>query len=253
MERLGAISGPERAYIEEGVSHGVRMDGRGCLDRRGLELFLDAVPGSFGSARVRSGGSEALACVRCDRISGAGIVRVRVECWSAAVLAGLRQRREVESELSACLSQLYGRKAVLGWEVQVDAVVLSADGSVLDVLSCAVYAALSSARVPRVLAVGEQGDWQVSPYAEDMDPLYRDNDLPIWISQGRIGSAFVVDACLEEERCSSAGLLVAVTREGKVSGFLQTGSGTISHSALMDRIAQAKLLAQTLFQQLLLI
>jgi exosome complex component RRP42 len=144
------------------------------------------------------------------------------------------------------MTRLYGRFPVSGWQVQVDVLVIAADGALVDIVSCAIRSALQAAIVPKIKLDEENNSWDISPHHQECVPLYS-TQLPIWIAQHRIGSKFVVDASLEEELCATAQVLVAITPDMKVSGVVLAGSGAIAPSTLKERIHAAKEIAKQLF------
>lgn len=58
------ISQHEVEYIVEGIQHGVRLDGRGRMDMRPVEVELGVVAQATGSARVRMGSTDVLVGVK---------------------------------------------------------------------------------------------------------------------------------------------------------------------------------------------
>jgi exosome complex component RRP42 len=121
------------------------------------------------------------------------------------------------------------QKGKTAWVLQVDALVLNAEGSLLDALSIAVKAALADTKIPKVTAVA-------GPGAEDPMELELDDDpeecarldvagVPLIVSLTRVGLHAVVDATHEEEAHMSAALSVAVDGAGLVRSVGKRGGG----------------------------
>jgi len=87
-----ALSPTEARFVREGVSCGVRLDGRGALTPRGVRTWCGVAPLTHGSARVAVGqGTDVLAAVRVDAAAGGGAAaggaspaRVTVDCVALA-------------------------------------------------------------------------------------------------------------------------------------------------------------------------
>ena len=117
------------------------------------------------------------------------------------------------------MSQLCIQRGKTCWLLQCDALVLSADGSVLDALSVAIAAALADARIPKVTAVA-------GPNPDDPAELELDDDpeectrldisgVPLIVTLTRVGAHAVVDAT-EDEALGDYALAVAVdNRRGR--------------------------------------
>lgn len=63
------LSPSERSYILTGLSHPTqptRVDGRGLLDSRPIEVSFGDAPQASGSSRVRIGNTEVLAGIRLE-------------------------------------------------------------------------------------------------------------------------------------------------------------------------------------------
>jgi exosome complex RNA-binding protein Rrp42 (RNase PH superfamily) len=72
-------SAGEASYCVLGIENDVRLDGRGCLDTRPMELELSVIAQAAGSARLRMGGTDV-------------IVGVKVSCLVAHSASVLRRR-----------------------------------------------------------------------------------------------------------------------------------------------------------------
>ena len=60
------ISSSERRLIRDGVAKHLRLDGRGMLDYRSLEIELGVVAHANGSARVRRDSTDVLVGVKLE-------------------------------------------------------------------------------------------------------------------------------------------------------------------------------------------
>ncbi len=62
------------------------------------------------------------------------------------------------------------------------------------------------------------------------------SNAPILVTLTRIGNNCVVDPTLEEEACASAGLVMGVTPDGKVTATRKIGAGSFHFETLTDAI-----------------
>ena len=250
---------------------------------------------SNGSSRVTLPGSDTdvLCSVRAELVvpsalhPNEGAVELNVDLLpSAASVAGSdnRRRRTEEMEIVAILtdlllphvvdrSQLCAIPSKYVWKLNVDVMVLTCDGNVVDVCALAIRSAIRSTVLPMVTPVakagnddGEAGGSGNSGKASD--DFMVDGDIakasvppgaescPVVVTvfvldkeRGRgnssAGSVFIVDAQSDEEFCSSTRISVSVDPAGNICGIYKHGSapalgdegnysGTLQVGRLMD-------------------
>jgi exosome complex component RRP42 len=163
------LSAAERNFVSKGVEQGVRPDGRERLASRSICLELGVIPGAFGSAQARCGGTKVVAAVKAELVSPdaaqpGGRIEVSVSCTlTASPLFEGQRGEDVGAELTFAMNRMLqgglpaATRKMLGvsphhcWLLLVDAVVISYDGAMLDAVSSAVYAALADTKLPNVL------------------------------------------------------------------------------------------------------
>ena len=229
---------------------------------------------SNGSSRVTLPGSDTdvLCSVRAELVvpsalhPNEGAVELNVDLLpSAASVAGSdnRRRRTEEMEIAAILtdlllphvvdrSQLCVIPGKYVWKLNVDVMVLTCDGNVVDVCALAIRSAIRSTVLPMVTPVakagnedGEAGGSENSGKASD--DFMVDGDIakasvpsgaescPVVVTvfvldkeRGRGnssgGSVFIVDAQSDEEFCSSTRISVSVDPVGNICGTYKHGS-----------------------------
>ena len=229
---------------------------------------------SNGSSRVTLPGSDTdvLCSVRAELVvpsalhPNEGAVELNVDLLpSAASVAGSdnRRRRTEEMEIAAILtdlllphvvdrSQLCVIPGKYVWKLNVDVMVLTCDGNVVDVCALAIRSAIRSTVLPMVTPVakagnedGEAGGSGNSGKASD--DFMVDGDIakasvppgaescPVVVTvfvldkeRGRGnssgGSVFIVDAQSDEEFCSSTRISVSVDPVGNICGIYKHGS-----------------------------
>ncbi|KAI1788581.1 ribosomal protein S5 domain 2-like protein [Ganoderma leucocontextum] len=179
------VSKSERAYIQASLqtTPPFRADGRSLLDFRTVLLETGVAPLANGSAKLNvgkmvregGGGTEVLAAVKLeveDVESGDGVDGGRVACSvtcspSAYPHLSSNALDELQHDLTVILQQaiahpslhpsnltiIPGRRA---WLLNLDAVILTDSGNVVDALFMAARAALWDTKVPRTRAVEYQ-------------------------------------------------------------------------------------------------
>ena len=237
---------------------------------------------SNGSSRVTLPGSDTdvLCSVRAELVIPSalhpsdGVVELNVDLLPTATsVAGgdNRRRRTEEMEISAVLTDLLlphvvDRSALCVipgkyvWRLNVDVMVLTCDGNVVDVCALAIRSAIRSTVLPMVTPVakagadnddGKRGGGSGSGSGSSgkvSDDFVVDGDIakaslppgaescPVVVtvfvldkergknSGGSGGSVFIVDARSDEEICSSTRISVSVDPAGNICGIYKHGS-----------------------------
>ena len=137
----------------------------------------------------------------------------------------------------------------------VDILVLEVGGNIIDAVSIAVKAALASTRIPKRSVTHVDGG---EPEIEIVDTVgargYTVIDVsnaPIIVTLVRIGNHCIVDPTPEEEHCSSASVVVAVTPDGQFSTLRKLGVGSFHASVLMTAVQLASQLGKEINQVLM--
>mmetsp|Transcript_1582 Transcript_1582/g.4601 ORF Transcript_1582/g.4601 Transcript_1582/m.4601 type:complete len:395 (-) Transcript_1582:1400-2584(-) len=290
------LSPAEMRYIIEGCVNDMRSDGRSVREFRpygitpssssaGSSVSTAAVASSAplvlsnGSSRVTLPGSDTdvLCSVRAELVvpsalhPSEGAVELNVDLLpSAASIAGgdNRRRRTEEMEITAILADLLLPHVVdlsalcvipgkYVWRLNVDVMVLTCDGNVVDVCALAIRSAIRSTVLPQVTAVAKAGADNDDGYrggggggssGKVSDDFVVDGDIakaslppganncPVVVtvfvldkergrnSGGSGGSVFIVDAQSDEAFCSSTRISVSVDPAGNICGIYKHGS-----------------------------
>lgn len=293
------LSPAETRYIIEGCVNDMRSDGRSVRDFRQYGMTPSSSSSSSsvstaamassaplvlsnGSSRVTLPGSDTdvLCSVRAELVvpsalhPNEGAVELNVDLLpSAASVAGSdnRRRRTEEMEIAAILtdlllphvvdrSQLCVIPGKYVWKLNVDVMVLTCDGNVVDVCALAIRSAIRSTVLPMVTPVakagadgnedgesGGGGGGGSGNSGKASDDFMVDGDIakasvppgaescPVVVTvfvldkeRGRGnssgGSVFIVDAQSDEEFCSSTRISVSVDPAGNICGIYKHGS-----------------------------
>ncbi|KIO20480.1 hypothetical protein M407DRAFT_136783 [Tulasnella calospora MUT 4182] len=263
-----SLSKSEAGYITSALLASpdpVRADGRGLLDFRSIAVETSVAALANGSGRAVLGGtgstniglgdpaSEAIVAARLevediDSSSGVGLT-CSVTCTpSAYPQHTMPQLDDLSSDLSALLQQsLQSSANILApqliiipkkkrWHLNLDAVIISDSGNILDTLVIAARAALWDLRVPRTrnldfqrqtkrpttddamevdeskrdalgsavkgsrVAKKPAGDFELEDYWDDGSPLKERESLPVCVTLNLLPPVHFLDAVTQEER-----------------------------------------------------
>ncbi|KAI9275996.1 ribosomal protein S5 domain 2-type protein [Sporodiniella umbellata] len=267
------ISPAEKSYIEEGIQHDCRADGRGRLDYRHLVLETGLLSQASGSARGRLGDSDVLVGVKVEigtmEANGANEGRVvcSVECSpSASQQFEGRGGDEYNNALTVALDRVFnGPQSGLDlaslciipkqtcWVIYIDAMVMDAAGNLLDCIVMTTRAALFNARIPKtdIIDLGEgEFEFEVTDDVDQAEPIAGWALSPITVTLYKIAHRYVIDPTLLEELAAQLTLTVAVNPDGAVCGIQKGGNGSIEPSLLNEMIQTATTLAKPLLTQL---
>ncbi len=229
---LCPVSASERAYCREGVSLGIREDGRTPADHRPITVELGVLQNANGSAHLCIGShTDVIAGVKAQITEppaanpGNGIVDVSIECAPSLFVDMHSRREDVNSELDNAVKQILHAALPLSslcvmpgrfaWHIYIDVIVLAVDGNILEAVSCAIWAALVDTRLPLLVPVraeaGFKDDFSLET-GDGSEVKLATNNLPIYVTLARIGDKYIVDATQHEEACSTSRVQFAVDR-----------------------------------------
>lgn len=256
------LSEAEKTFILHGVEDNLRSDGRARGDLRPLVLETGVVSHASGSCHLRLANTDILVGVKTELESplpgqpNQGRLEFFVDC-SANATPSFEGRggESLATSISGVLSRAYNSQQVLDlsqlvvvpghtcWILYVDILVLELGGNIYDAVSIAVKAALATTRIPRLSVTSVEGG---EPEIEITDSVGTDSyhsvdvsSCPVLVTMARIGNHCIVDPSPEEEECSSATLLLAVTPGGKLSTVRKLGEGSFHPSTIMTAVKTA--------------
>ncbi|XP_072169225.1 exosome complex component RRP42-like [Diadema setosum] len=261
----------EKTFIIHGVKDNLRSDGRSCRSYRNMELECGVVSNTSGSARLILSDTQVLVGVKAEMGPPAescphqGSIEFFVD-FSANASPKFEGRggTELATEIANMLGMVYKDEKKLDykslcviprqccWTLYVDIVVLECGGNLFDAIALAVKAALFNTRIPDVRVQRDMDgteDIEVSDNPHDYHKLDT-QQLPLLVTVSKVGQGHIVDATLQEEACSMACLVVAVTTEGAIDGVVKKGSGSLAVESIHDMLMTAKQIGTDLNQHL---
>lgn len=266
----------EKHFIKGGIAQDLRTDGRKRLTYRPIYVETGVIPQANGSARVKMGATDVMACVKAElgRPTGLdpdkGKVSIFIDCSPTAEPAFEgRGGEELSMELSNSLKQcLLGGKSGAGagidlsslsivegkvcWDLYIDGLVVSSDGNLLDALGAAIKAALSITGIPKVqISSTAASDEQPEVDISDEEFLQFDTaGVPVVVTLTKVGKHYIVDATTEEESQMSSAISISINRQGHICGMTKRGGTGLDPSVILDMISVAKYVSVPLMDKL---
>jgi len=254
------LSESEKTFVLHGVEQNFRIDGRSRSDVRPIMIETDTVSHASGSCHLRLANTDILVGIKAEletplpQNPDRGRIEFFVDCSANATPAFEgRGGESLAADISRLLARSYESPEVFDltdlcilagktcWILYVDVLVLEVGGNLYDAVSLAVKAALFSTKMPVVSVTSVDGGEPELELSDDPHNHTRINvdRAPILVSLSRIGNHCVVDSTPEEETCSSAALVVAVTPKGRVTTVKKIGGGSFQPSSIAAATAQA--------------
>ena len=212
-----------------------RLDGRKLADYREISVETGVVRSAEGSARVKIGGTEVIAGIKMEVMEpypdapDQGSIMVGAELLplsspdfelgppsiEAVELArivdrGIRESKSLDFK-KLCITE--GEKA---WMIIIDICSINNEGNLLDASALAALAALRNAVYPKY----EDGKLD---YKEKTKDKLEIDDLPITVTVIKVGSKFIIDPDLDEEKAIDARLSVASLSDGTLCALQKGG------------------------------
>ncbi|KAK2364051.1 exosome complex component RRP42 [Trifolium repens] len=251
----------EKKFIETALLSELRVDGRGPLDYRKLNIKFGKNDGSaevqLGETRVMSYVSAQLVQPYRDR-PNEGTLSIFTEFSPMAdpsfepgrpgesavelgriIDRGLRESRAIDTESLCILS------AKLVWAIRVDIHILDNAGNLVDAANIAALASLLTFRRPECSLGGEDGQQVVVHPPEVREPLpLIIHHLPVAVTFGYFSNEnlVVLDPTYHEEAVMTGRMTATLNANGDVCAIQKPGGQEISQRVIMHclRLAHVK-------------
>jgi len=254
------LSESEKTYILHGVEQNFRIDGRTRSELRPIIMETDIVSHASGSCHLRLANTDILVGVKAELTNPLAIhpdrgrIEFFVDCSANATPAFEgRGGDNLAADISRVLTSAYASPEVFDlrdlcilksktcWILYVDILVLEVGGNLYDTVSMAVKAALFSTKMPVVSVTTVDGGEPELELSDDPHASTRlkVDSAPILVSLTRIGNHCVVDSTPQEETCSSASLVIAVTPSASITTIKKIGGGSFHPNSISAATKQA--------------
>jgi len=241
------ITRVKQKQIEQLISKGKRLDGRGLTDYRAIQIEQGIIERAEGSARVLLGKTEVMVGTKIEvgepfpDTPNEGVLTVNAELVPLAsstfepgppdensielarvVDRGIRESKAIDTE-KLCIEP--GKKVFI---VFVDIYVLNHDGNLIDASALAAMAALLNTKVPSYEI--EEGEVKIKPKYTPI-PM---NKHPVEVTFAKISDKLVVDPWLEEEQIMDARLTMAIDDDGNICAVQKGGTGYFASTQVLE-------------------
>jgi exosome complex component RRP42 len=241
--------------IEQLIEKGKRLDERGLLDHRQIQIEEGLIERAEGSAKVLLGKTEVLVGVKIETgepfpdTPNEGVLTVNAELVPLAspnfepgppdensielarvVDRGIRESKAIDNT-KLCIEP--GKKVFV---VFVDVYVLNHDGNLIDASALAAVSALLNTKMQSYEI--KDGELVVKPGYTPL-PL---KSRPITVTVCKINNKLIVDPWLEEESVMDSRLSMAINDDGNIVAIQKGGSGYFTPQQILEasKIAQQK-------------
>lgn len=255
VKKIFVVEQLKRVQMNDLLSKGKRLDGRGLSDYRNLSVTTNVIEKAEGSSRVVLGNTEVIAGVKVNLgtpfpdtpdkgllVVGAEILPVASPYAepgppdeSTIELARVTDRGVRESGMID-VSKLVLTPGKHVYAVFVDVSILNVDGNLFDATSYAVVAALLTTKIPKY-KIEEQGP---PTRTEELMSLPIQT-VPVAVTMARIGGNLVVDPNSEEESVMETRITLVSDDRGNICAGQKGLAGTFSPEQILQAASTAKL------------
>lgn len=265
MSENYVISEIEKGYILSLLEQNRRIDGRGMLEPRPIEIETNVVEKAEGSAIVSLGQTKVIVGVKATLgapfpdTPESGVITTGAELSPVASpyfesgppdddaieIARVTDRAIRESHCID-LAKLCIVPGKWVWILFIDIYVLNHDGNLFDAATLGAVAALATTKIPKV-KLNEDEEPEI---LEEKEPLKIDH-YPISVTTYKIGKKTVVDANSKEERICDARLTFAYDEDDHIVAAQKGKSGVFTPEEVLTIVKNSLEASKTLRKELL--
>lgn len=255
VKKVFVVEQLRRAQMNELLSRGMRVDGRGLTDVRELSIQTNVIEKAEGSARVKLGNTELIAGVKVNLgtpfpdTPDKGLLVVSAEVLPLASpyaepgppdeatieLARVADRGIRESGMID-VSKLVLVEGKHVYAIFVDVSILNVDGNLFDATSYAVVASLLTTKIPKYI-VDEKGQ---PVKTDEMVPLPIQT-VPVSQTMARVGDHLLVDPTAEEEALMESRITFVSDDKGNICAGQKGMPGSLTIDQVLQAAATARL------------
>lgn len=267
MRKEEIVGELERSYIRDLFEKGERIDGRGMMDGRPIQIIPNVINKAEGSAMVKWGETVVLAGVKTQLGSpfpdtpNTGVITVNVELspisspinesgppgpqaieLARVVDRGIRESKVIPME-DPKLCVIPGKKV---WIIFVDIYVIDDGGNLFDASAFAAMAALANTRIKQVII---DEDLEEVTLLDETEPLPRVGSV-VGLTFSKTSNTILYDPNLIEDRGKEARFSIAITNQNIVCSMQKGESGTFTQTEIESIIDNAQTLVKPLLAKI---
>jgi exosome complex component RRP42 len=257
----------EKQYVTKLLEKGKRVDGRGLLANRPIQIIPNVVKKAEGSAMVKWGETVILAGVKAQLGSpfpdtpNDGVITVNAEVspissptnesgppgpraieLARVVDRGIRESKVIPMK-DPKLCVIPGKKV---WILFVDIYILDDGGNLFDAAALGAMAAIANTRLKKVVI---DEDLEEVTLLEETEPLPRNGSV-VSLTFAKINDTIVYDPNLIEDRGKDARFSLAMTSKGIVCSMQKGESGVFTQEEFSTILDQSSALAAPLLEKI---
>ncbi|MHA1513433.1 MAG: exosome complex protein Rrp42 [Candidatus Hodarchaeales archaeon] len=267
MRKDEIVGDLERSYIRDLLEKGERIDGRGMMDGRSIQLIPNVIKKAEGSAMVKWGETVVLAGVKTQLGSpfpdtpNTGVITVNVELspisspinesgppgpqaveLARVVDRGIRESKIIPME-DPKLCVIPGKKV---WIIFVDIYILDDGGNLFDASAFAAMAALANTRLKQVVI---DEDLEEVTLLDETEPLPRRGSV-MGLTFSKTNNTIVYDPNLIEDRVKEARFSIGITDQNVVCSMQKGESGTFTQAEIEMILENAQTIAKPILAKI---
>lgn len=267
MRKEEIVGELERSYIRDLFEKGERIDGRGMMDGRPIQIIPNVINKAEGSAMVKWGETVVLAGVKTQLGSpfpdtpNTGVITVNVELspisspinesgppgpqaieLARVVDRGIRESKVIPME-DPKLCVIPGKKV---WIIFVDIYVIDDGGNLFDASAFAAMAALANTRIKQVII---DEDLEEVTLLDETEPLPRVGSV-VGLTFSKTSNTILYDPNLIEDRGKEARFSIAITNQNIVCSMQKGESGTFTQTEIESIIDNSQTLVKPLLAKI---
>lgn len=215
-----SLSVAEKSYLYDSLAStpSIRPDGRLPHQFRPIEIFTDFLPSSNGSSRIiASDGSECIVSIKSKVVDH----HVENELLQVDVdIAGQRDDALVVETITSLLNKVLKSGSGVdssmlqltkkySFKIFVDVLVISSHSHPVSLISFAIYSALNSTYLPKLISAFDDLEVEELPTFHDYDMVKLDINPPLVFILAVVGNNMLLDPAANESEVANNGLIIS--------------------------------------------
>jgi len=267
MRKDEIVGDLERTYVQDLLNKGERIDGRGLMEGRPVQIIPNVIKKAEGSAMVKWGETVVLAGVKTllgtpfPDTPNSGVITVNVELspisspinesgppgpqaieLARVVDRGIRESKVIPmNDPKLCV--IPGKKV---WIIFVDIYLIDDGGNLFDASALAAMAALANTRLKQVVIDEALEEVKL---LDETEPLPRNGSV-MGLTFSKTNDTIVYDPNLIEDRVKEARFSLGITDQNVVCSMQKGESGVFTQSEIEMMLDNAQTIVKPLLAKI---